>query len=273
MSRRPGIDRRLTVLQRQGALNASLSSFTVAATGTSASSSNWRTQVSWNSWWGETFVSSGGAISQWTDGSGNGRHFVQATGANKPAVGGAGFNSKPWASFNGTTQLFTCASAMSTVVTAAAGYMAAAVNATSVDNSSSDFNNQAIITDSAGEAGITFSSTQAGGGAGPPPSLRGYVYDGSDKSAPSVFDTAKVKIVEVWWDSTNVYSRVNGGATASTPAGAVQSVTGTLICGANYQSLVFFHGGCAALACISSVPTLSDRNAIAAAMISEFGAT
>lgn len=44
-----------------------------------------------------SIISSGGAISQWSDVSGRGNHFTQSTGANKPALSGS------LISFNGTS--------------------------------------------------------------------------------------------------------------------------------------------------------------------------
>ncbi len=229
----------------------------------------WRSVITWRGKWAETVVGSPN-ITQWTDLSGNGRHFTAS--ANHPTVGGAGFNSKPNIAFNGTTNTFINAALMSDVFTAAAGYLVAAVNLTAVSTATTSDQDATILADNSGYMAAAFDSRQTTNAAGPPPSFRGYVYDGAEKNANSAFDTAKVKIVEMWWDGANVNSRVNGGATTSTASGNIQLVTGFLRCGSQISG-GFFNGNCAALGVTNAVPSLANRNAIAADMIAEFGAT
>jgi hypothetical protein len=51
-----------------------------------------------------TITQSGGVVSQMNDISGNGKHLVQATGANQPGYSATAFMGKPGLTFNGTTQ-------------------------------------------------------------------------------------------------------------------------------------------------------------------------
>ncbi len=240
-----------------------------AAVTAAAAAVDWRTVITWRAKWAQTVVGSPN-ITQWTDLSGNGFHFT--AGANFPTVGGAGFNSKPNIAFNGTTSTFTSAALVSDVFTAAAGYLVAAVNLTSVSTATVSSSDSTIFADNSGYMAAAFDSRQTNNAAGPPPSFRGYTYDGAEKNANSVMATALVKIVEMWWDGVNVNSRVNGGATTSTASGNVQLITGFLRCGSQLAG-GFFNGNAAAIGVTNAVPSLANRNAIAAAMILEYGAT
>jgi hypothetical protein len=55
-----------------------------------------------NATYSPSVISSGGKVSQWSDLSGNGYHFTQATSTNQPSVA-TGINSKQTLSFNGST--------------------------------------------------------------------------------------------------------------------------------------------------------------------------
>lgn len=226
----------------------------------------WRTQVSWRSWWAETVVSSGGAISQWTDGSGNGRHYVQSNASFKPTVGGAGFNGKPWLAFSWAgSQFLSQANASSTVISAAAGYIAVALKVTTFHTSTNSYSDDLAISGTLGGYwGLGLDARKPNNTSGPPGTARAYVWDGAEKNANVSCPVGGVHIVEMWWDSTNVYLRVDGGTIAQTASGAIQNVTGLLEAGK------YIDGGIAAIACINSVPTLSDRNAIYASMAAEF---
>jgi hypothetical protein len=60
-----------------------------------------------------TIAESGGAVSQWNDKSGNGRHAIQATSGNRPTVSTAALNGKNVITFNGSSQWFANFSAFS----------------------------------------------------------------------------------------------------------------------------------------------------------------
>lgn len=53
---------------------------------------------------------SGGLVSQWSDKSGNSRHFTQSTGANQPATGTRRLNNRNVLDFDGTNDLMFCPS-------------------------------------------------------------------------------------------------------------------------------------------------------------------
>ncbi len=246
----------------------------IGAAPVAAAPANFRTIVTWNSWWAETIASSGGNVTQWTDGSGNGRHWLPVSG-HAPTVGGAGFNSKPWLAFaSASTQSMNQTAILSDIISAGAGYMVAAINATSVDTGTNPDAGQTILGAVGGYTAMALDSRQTDGSTGGPPySYEGYVYDGGYKIARSSFAAGAVKIVETWWDGANVHSRVNGGTTATTAAGAIQVVTGALLLGKAGGALTYYNGGIAALAAIASVPSSGNRDAITAAMMAEFGAT
>jgi hypothetical protein len=60
-----------------------------------------------------TIAESGGAVSQWNDKSGNGRHAIQTTSGNRPTVSTAALNGKNVIAFNGSSQWFSNFSAFS----------------------------------------------------------------------------------------------------------------------------------------------------------------
>lgn len=53
-------------------------------------------------------ISIGTGVSQWSDISGNGRHLVQANGAEQPAYESAGFNGLPTIAFDGSNDTLRC---------------------------------------------------------------------------------------------------------------------------------------------------------------------
>ncbi len=227
---------------------------------------DWRTVGTWDAYWAETVVQSGGNISQWTDGSGNGRHFVQSSA--KPTVGG-GFNGKPSIAFNGSTQYFSNAAALSSIVTNVAGYVCAVVKANSISTSGNPgYDDVAVLTDATnGDFAMAFDGTSH--------VFRGYYYDGTgEKDADSTaFATGVIKVCEMWWDGVHINSRVNGGTTTTTAAAVMVSLAGLLLCGTNYALAHFFDGEIGALAARKIVPSSGDRDIIAASMVTEFGAT
>jgi hypothetical protein len=50
-----------------------------------------------------TITTVSGAVSQWNDKSGNGRHAIQVTSGNRPSVNSTGINNTPAISFNGSS--------------------------------------------------------------------------------------------------------------------------------------------------------------------------
>jgi hypothetical protein len=57
-------------------------------------------------WWrGDQVVLASGAVSQWTDLSGNARHWTQGTPANRPGWEAAGVGGQPCLTFNGVDQI------------------------------------------------------------------------------------------------------------------------------------------------------------------------
>jgi hypothetical protein len=54
-----------------------------------------------------TIISSGGLVSEWKDRSGNGRHMLQSTEANRPTTGASTQNSKNVITFNGSSTFMT----------------------------------------------------------------------------------------------------------------------------------------------------------------------
>jgi hypothetical protein len=60
-----------------------------------------------------TITESGGAITTWADKSGNGRNASQSTSDNRPTYSATGFNGKPGAVFNGSSQVLEITNALS----------------------------------------------------------------------------------------------------------------------------------------------------------------
>ncbi len=230
--------------------------------------SGWRTQVTWRSWWAETIVSSGGLVSQWTDGSGNGRHYIQSNGSLKPALGGTGFNGNPWILFAwaGSGTFLVNNAVVSDVVSASAGYVVAAVNLTTIHSANVTYQDDACFGDSVnGYIDLAFDTRTPANAAGPPGTVRAYIWDGGERTAKASFSTNVTHVVEMWWNGSNIFVRVDGGATVTGDAcGAIQVLSGFITAGK------YIDGGMGALACINSVPSLSDRDAIVASMRDEF---
>ncbi len=229
---------------------------------------DWRTVITWQGWWAE-LVSIVGGFTIWIDGSGNNRNFSQ-NGALQPAVGGAGFNGKPWFQFSytGAGTYFNNAAILSDVVHAASGYCISAVNVTTIHSAGFGYIDDCILSDGTNDYfAMAFDKRQTDNSAGPPPSFRGYIWDGAEQDCNSIFDTGVVKIIEQWWTAGIMTTRVNGGAETHQPFAGIQVVTNALCAGK------FVDGGSAAIAVTNVVPSSSDRNKICASMMLEFGAT
>lgn len=207
-------------------------------------------------------------VSQWTDGSGNGRHYTQSNVSLKPALGGTGFNGNPWIRFAwaGAGTFLVNNAVVSDVVSASAGYIVAAVNITTIHAANVTYQDDACFGDSVnGYIDMAFDTRTSAGAAGPPGSVRAYIWDGGERTAKAPFTTNVTHIVEMWWNGSNIFVRVDGGATVTGDAcGAIQVLSGFITAGK------FIDGGMGALACINSVPSLSDRDAIVASMRDEF---
>lgn len=59
---------------------------------------------------GDTITTSGGAVTQWDDKSGNGKHLVQATSGKRPTLTASGIGNQPSVVFDGSDDTLECAS-------------------------------------------------------------------------------------------------------------------------------------------------------------------
>jgi hypothetical protein len=148
-------------------------------------------------WWRETRVTSGTDVTQWTDKSGNARHWPAA--ANYPQVGSA-INGQPSIDFDGGAQQFVSAIDLATLLPNAASTFISvwehdAVNAGTVLIDASSW----AIYSSSGGTTATRATTR--------------IWDSAYRTATEVGHvlTAATKyIIEHRHDGTSAYARVNG---------------------------------------------------------------
>jgi hypothetical protein len=171
----------------------------------------------WDSQDAASITQSGGAVSQWNDKSGNGKHVVQATGANQPAYSATGMDgSRPAISVTTTSKLldntsFTIGASSLTVV------MVAYVDSTTGSNARLiGWFNGALDYAGATTAVIPLLAKT-------PASIGGY-WSSADRGSASASYNTKRWFISEWNGSTGNHTiYVNG--TAGSPAGWSSSNT------------------------------------------------
>lgn len=203
--------------------------------------------VSWTARWADQRTTSGADVTQWTDLTGNGRHYTAAS--NFPQVG-ATMNSQPTISFNGALQKFVSAVQLSAVVgsgnlTWFCAFKPAAVllcdlmsDASSWSFFRHDTNAKGVLWDSAYRTATSTATISAG---------TGYV-------------------AEVRAEGGNLYCRVNGldaneGSVAFTGLGG----SGTIQAGSAFNGLI------CEMACINSALSATVRNNYVAYLRARYG--
>ncbi len=230
---------------------------------------NWRQIANYTAYWDQyTQVVSTGQVTQWGDGTGSGRNFI-TTSTNPSAVT---INGWPALGFsNPTQQTLILTSSVSSPWTAASGWLVfvyESIGTLTADNANACLD-QAIFGDSAGSIQMGLRATG--------PAMVCTISDSVGfKNTQTNITQNVVKIGEMWWDSSNVYCRVNGGTVSQTAAGAVAALPSQPWLGSGYYAHTssnaagWFNGYLLAGAALHAVPT--NASTIVASMMAEYGA-
>lgn len=205
------------------------------------------------------------------DQSGNVRDLLQTTAARRPVIGTAGLNSRACGVFDSVniTYLDTAGGdPLSDFITASTGYMVISFRATTIDaNSANPETNEGLICDSTGgEVGLFLKTGQI---------ILAYNFDGT-RDSNSIAVTTNMPYVAEWrHDGGTVYGRVNGGTEFSAASGNTGNTgfpvrMGNSLSGNAAQSV---DGAIFECATFSTVPSLTDRDAIVTDWMTWIGAT
>jgi hypothetical protein len=196
----------------------------------------WRGSYSGSPWTGTASAGSSGS-----------RDLTEAT--NPPGTGSAVNGFTP-ADFDGTNDVLTNATAISTLLSASAWSMWALVNLDAINTNNADvWLNDPILNDSGAFWGVHLKS----GG-----TVHAYQWDGASKSVSETVSTGGWALVQAKYNGTNLLLRVNSGSWQSAAAGNISTLTGTLRAGVTPTGGHALDGKVLELALAASA--LSDAN-------------
>lgn len=165
-------------------------------------------------------------VSQWSDISGNARHFVQATGSAQPTFQGL----LGRVLFDGTNDVLTNASALSDIITASAYSFFAKVSWVTIGTAAANaYDDDCVIADSGGYWGYHADSTT--------PTAIGYHTDGVVRAASRTIALDTPYVGAWWFEGGTMSHSVDGGAAGTTSASDVFALTGTMQLGQNYATV------------------------------------
>lgn len=165
-----------------------------------------------------------GFVKTWYDQSGNARDITQGTAANQPQIVSSGalistFSAKGSLSFDGSNDLLSTASAVSSFISASAYTYFFAGRVTSGTNTGSQWTEAAFCGDSAGFWTCATSSVSG---------VQFHHYDGTNDSANAATSYPFSGLVLGKYDGTNIKGYIGGGTGASTAQGNITNVTNVL---------------------------------------------
>lgn len=156
-------------------------------------------------------------------GSSGSRNLTEAT---NPASVGAALNGFNTADFDGTNDVLTNGTAISTLLSASAWSFWDLVNIDAIDTDNAlSYNNDVLAFGTGAFWGVHLKSN------GGSPLVQAYQWDGAEKKAEASISTGSWALVQAKYDGTNIKVRVNSGAWQSTAAGNITTTTGTLVLG------------------------------------------
>ncbi len=180
-------------------------------------------------------------VSQWNDVSGNGYHFVQATGGQQPAFNATGGpNSKPIVTFDGVDNVLSTPHSLSAVITQSAYTMVCVVRIDAQPDVGSDnadaaaYDNDGLITHGGGFWGTNLRRTGN--------RIQGSHFDAGQKTAGVDASLSTWYRVRVKYDGVNITTKVGALTVATTAASAMHaswSTSNVLYIGHNYAGSDF----------------------------------
>jgi hypothetical protein len=161
------------------------------------------------------------------------------------------------AKFDGSTQYLVTANAPSTFVTLSAGTLWVYARIDSVIASAGASSDQGIIADNSGNEFMTvfFDGTT--------PVMQATVYDGAFKTTPtSPFTVGQYHLFQMWWDGTNLYSRVNSNQVQSIACTGISSFTGGTAynIGTNVSAAHFINGSILEIGMKNTATTIQEMD-------------
>jgi hypothetical protein len=145
------------------------------------------------------------------------RDLSEAT--NPPATGTA-VNGLTPADFDGTNDILTNATAISTILSAAAWSCLALVNLDAINTNNADlWLNDPIVCDTGAFWGIHLKSA---------PTVHIFQWDGASKSVSETIATSAWALVQAKYNGANLLLRVNGGSWQAAASGNISTTTGTV---------------------------------------------
>jgi hypothetical protein len=208
------------------------------------------------------------------DQSGNGRNLSAIASIARPIATTSGPNSRACCDFSpasiasGHTMDTDAVDPVSELVSASAGYMVVSIRADVVTQDSSTASANANVLVFGGfQGGLTLRTTGI---------LYAYNNDGNQDKAPSAAGAVPIGgnpcVIEWRHEGGLIYQRVNGANETSVASGNTSDLTSVLRLGSNATTGSFFDGKFFEGMIYATVPTLEERDAIAADMMTWVGA-
>lgn len=178
---------------------------------------------------------SGGAVSQWSDQSGTGNHFTQATEAAKPTYTASSLNGRPGIHFDGIDDVLASGAATSAFIAAGTGtiFLVGSISVYAT-NSGTLFNNDALLSNNGGFLGLHCKQTET------------FIvsnWDGSQDSANVTNVDAATPYVFTWRHNSagdGLYGRVNLGTATTAASGNTTSLASVLRLGSSWATASVF---------------------------------
>lgn len=202
----------------------------------------------------------GGNISTWADSGGGAHDFTQGTPASRPA--GSSFSTWQSGTWSGTALDLESAAAPSTMISSTTYTAILVANITSISTTDAalPYNNQALLASSEVTRTSAFFALALRASVGPtaPYFLQVYHFHSGVQFVEAQIPLG-VSLIEVTYSGGTVSIRVNGGAAVTGALGSIDSVSGTMVLGNNFNLSHAFAGQIGAVLTDTTVLSAEKR--------------
>lgn len=195
----------------------------------------------------------GSPITPWSNQKGGGYADWTASGAGRPTTGGV-INGLAAPTFDGVANKMASTGALSTLVSAGAGWLMLVLNTHAVAGASiSYYQNECVLADSGGYFWIGFQKN------GATYTVGFGIFTSATKQVTDTITLDADTLIEAWFDGVNVNLRVGNRSVVSLAATSIGSMAGTGKLGSNYNATQFFNGKVGTIVAANAVPSAGNR--------------
>lgn len=174
---------------------------------------------------GGSATTADGDVGRWEDKSGNGRHFTQATAADRPRRKTAIQNGLDVVRFDGASEFMSLGVSLGSLIAAEAGTVFIVAKAAAVASNETDvWDNQTVLNDTGLWHGFFALKSDN--------TVWSYSYDASsDPSVSRSYTAGNWAILATWHDGANLSARINQGTATSAALATRQQLSNTVTLG------------------------------------------